>query len=294
MSKLRSVSTAFWSDPFIEGLTPQEKLLFLYLITNEKTNMIGIYETSIKKMAFETGLDIETISNALKSFESLNKLKYINNHIILLKFIKHQNFNANMKISAIRIFNNLPNYLKMKELILDETKPSESFEILSNHYQMVRKVEYELEYELEIESEQESKNCSLEGGDENLKLDEDKKSKHFIDKEYLNSENNTNGLENSNLYRKPIVPNYDDVLMHFKSAGGTDEMAKKFFDTHDSTGWFFKSSPIINFKSLANGYIQAWKKNEKKGAKNDINTQNKKSDYTDELVESYKKPQSFR
>lgn len=122
------------------------------------------------------------------------------------------------------------------------------------------------------------------------------KETHFIDKNYLFQENSTvtNGLEGSNLYRKPIVPNYDDVLMHFKTSGGTEEMARKFFDTHDSTGWFFKSSPIINFKSLANGYIQAWKKNEKKVAKNDINTQNKKSDYTEELVESYKKPQSFR
>ena len=53
MSKLRSVNTAFWSDPWVEDLTPSEKLLYIYFITNEKTNMLGIYELSIKKISFE-------------------------------------------------------------------------------------------------------------------------------------------------------------------------------------------------------------------------------------------------
>jgi len=74
MSKLRSVSTAFWSDPFIEELTPSEKLLYLYFITNEKTNMLGIYELSIKKISFETGLNKETVLKALESFERINKI----------------------------------------------------------------------------------------------------------------------------------------------------------------------------------------------------------------------------
>lgn len=153
MSKLRSVSTAFWSDTFIEELSPNEKLLFLYLITNDKTNMLGIYELSIKKMSFDTGIDKDIILKALKKFESLSKVKYVKNHIVLVNFMKHQNYNTNMKKSAIDIYNELPNELKNSELSISKDNPLEGFERLSNHYGMVSKEEVELEYEIEEEKE---------------------------------------------------------------------------------------------------------------------------------------------
>ena len=108
MSKKRSVSTAFWSDPFIEDIAPEYKLLFLYLITNEKTNMLGIYEASKRKMAFETGLSLECIKDALEVFERLGKVKHVDNYIILVNYMKHQKYNTNMKKSAIETFNQLP------------------------------------------------------------------------------------------------------------------------------------------------------------------------------------------
>lgn len=154
MAKLRSVSTAFWSDPFIEDLTPNEKLLFLYLVTNEKTNMLGIYESSIKKISFETGLTKSEVSNALKGFEKVSKVKYVNNFVILVNFMKHQNFNTNMKKSAIDIYNNLPNELKDSNLSISKLNPSEGFRTLLNHFGMVRKVEVELEIESEVELEE--------------------------------------------------------------------------------------------------------------------------------------------
>jgi len=154
MSKLRSVSTAFWSDPFIEDLTPSEKLLFLYLITNDKTNMLGIYEVSIKKISFDTGLNKEVIDKALKEFERLSKVKYVKNHIILVNFMKHQNYNTNMKKSAIDIYNDLPNELKDNDLIISKDNPIKGFESLLNHYGMVSK--YEVEDEIELEEEKEN------------------------------------------------------------------------------------------------------------------------------------------
>jgi uncharacterized phage protein (TIGR02220 family) len=155
MSKLRSVSTAFWSDPFIEDLTPSEKLLFLYLITNDKTNMLGIYEVSIKKISFDTGLNKDIIEKALKEFERLSKVKYIKNHVVLVNFMKHQNYNTNMKKSAIDIYNGLPKELKDSKLSISKDNPLEGFESLLNHYGMVSKYEVEVEEETEIEEETE-------------------------------------------------------------------------------------------------------------------------------------------
>jgi len=151
MSKLRSVSTGFWSDPFVEELTPSQKLLFLYLITNEKTNMLGIYEVSTRKMSFETGMKKDEIEKALKTFEKLRKVKYTGNYVILVNYMKHQNFNTNMKKSAIDIYNELPKELKEKKLIVSKTNPIESFESLLNHYGILPKVEVEDEEEDEEE-----------------------------------------------------------------------------------------------------------------------------------------------
>lgn len=156
MSKLRSLSTAFWSDPFIEELSPSEKLLFIYLITNEKTNMLGIYESSVKKISFETGIPSNTISEALKKFEAAKKVKYTNNFVILVNFMKHQNFNPNMMKSAIDVYNSLPNELKDNNIKVDKSDHLKGFETLLKHFGMVPK--YEVEYELEDESKKEDEN----------------------------------------------------------------------------------------------------------------------------------------
>jgi len=155
MSKLRSVNTQFWSDPWVEDLTPSEKLLYIYFITNEKTNMLGVYELSIKKISFETGIDKKTIQNALKGFERIGKVKYTNNFIVLLNYTKHQNYNTNMKKSAIDVFNNLPKELNHEDLVVDKQDVNKGFERVRKALGMVRKVEVEYETELEEEEEEE-------------------------------------------------------------------------------------------------------------------------------------------
>ena len=64
--KLRSVNTKFWDDPFIEDLPPTEKLLFLYLLTNPLANLLGIYEITVKRISYDTGLSREAVLSGLK------------------------------------------------------------------------------------------------------------------------------------------------------------------------------------------------------------------------------------
>lgn len=151
MSKLRSLNTAFWSDTWVEELEPMQKLLFIYLVTNEKTNMLGIYEASVKKISFETGIAPIVVKTYLKYFEEANKVKYIDNRVILINYMKHQNYNTNMKKSAIDTYNDLPKTLKVNGLSVDKVNPIEGFERLSKAYGIVRKVE--VEYEVKDETE---------------------------------------------------------------------------------------------------------------------------------------------
>lgn len=75
--------------------------------------------------------------------------------------------------------------------------------------------------------------------------------------------NNLNNeiLKNSNLFRQPNIPTYDQVFEYFIKNGGTEEMAKNFFNKHEGAGWFVNGSPISNFVYLANNFINNWNTN---------------------------------
>ncbi|MBX4258447.1 hypothetical protein [Clostridium estertheticum] len=47
MAKYRQIYTEFWSDTFVLELDSQEKLFYLYLLTNTKSTQCGIYELSL-------------------------------------------------------------------------------------------------------------------------------------------------------------------------------------------------------------------------------------------------------
>ena len=68
-------------------------------------------------------------------------------------------------------------------------------------------------------------------------------------------------LSKSNLFRKPKKPTYQQVAEVFFRNGGTEEMAKKFFETNEATGWFYRGSPIVKFESMIGPYISSWKAN---------------------------------
>ncbi len=72
-------------------------------------------------------------------------------------------------------------------------------------------------------------------------------------------------LSKSNLFRQPIIPIFEEVHRVFAQQGGTEEMAKKFFNGHESTGWFFKGSPITNYATMIPGFISSWNNYKKNG-----------------------------
>ena len=54
MPKKRYVNDSMRSDNRFIELSPKEKLIFSYLITNDKVSLCGIYEMPIMKMMCET------------------------------------------------------------------------------------------------------------------------------------------------------------------------------------------------------------------------------------------------
>lgn len=91
MAKQRIINTRFWDDNYISNLDPIEKLLFLYILTNTSTNICGIYEIPLKKIANETGIDKEMVIKIIERFTRDEKIFYFKGWVCIKNFIKHQN-----------------------------------------------------------------------------------------------------------------------------------------------------------------------------------------------------------
>ena len=87
-NKQRYINTRFWNDSYISELDPIEKLLFIYFLTNEHTNISGIYELPQKIIGIETGIDKSMIHKILPRLKL--KIRYINGYVVIKNFIKHQ------------------------------------------------------------------------------------------------------------------------------------------------------------------------------------------------------------
>lgn len=121
MAKQRMVNTRFWSDNWVSNLDPVEKLLFLYLLTNERTNLCGIYELPIKYMAIETGIEKEMVEKVLVRFNKDKKVFYFDGWIYLKNAQKYQNLkNESIKQGIDREISELPAEIKEKIKKLDE------------------------------------------------------------------------------------------------------------------------------------------------------------------------------
>lgn len=109
MSKQRYLDTKFWSDSYIEKLDPIEKLLFIYLMTNERTNLAGIYELPIKYMSVETGIERSMLENILSRFEKDNKIVLHDGWVRVVNAIKHQNLsNSKIQLGIEKILSEVP------------------------------------------------------------------------------------------------------------------------------------------------------------------------------------------
>lgn len=115
MSKQRYISTSFWSDDWVDSLSIHEKLLYMYLLTNECTNIAGIYKITIKRIKDDTGIPREDIISILEKFASDKKALYHKEFIIIPKWLKHQKLSekSGKLIAGVKsILKSLPDDIK--------------------------------------------------------------------------------------------------------------------------------------------------------------------------------------
>ena len=88
----RIVDTSFWTDGKVDDFSPEDKYFMLYLLTNPFSTQLGIYEISIKQVAFQMGYSIDAVKVLIDRFE--NKYGMIlfsteTNEIAIKNFLRH-------------------------------------------------------------------------------------------------------------------------------------------------------------------------------------------------------------
>ena len=97
MATYRMVKTKFWTDPYVLSLTPDEKLVFLYLLTNPQTHICGIYEISQQYISLETGVPGDSVSQALDRLCTDCKVLLVEGWVFVVNFWRHQSDNPSVQ-----------------------------------------------------------------------------------------------------------------------------------------------------------------------------------------------------
>lgn len=257
MADYSYIQTAFWNDPENEKLTPEEKLVFIYSFSNPQRTQSGIYAVSDRRIAFDTGYPIETISKVLDSLCEKGKIQYDGKVIWVVNFLKHQP-NSSPTVKT-RIAKDLRPYMnhsfieefkeKYKNLSIPYSDPIDTFPIKG------KGKENEKEEEREIEKGKKDKNIL-------------KNIMHIV--LYLNEKTGKNFHANNKATTKFIKARLEE--------GRTVEQMKKVID-HKCKEWlndpkmkkFLRPETLFNATKFES-YINEVPKKEEKGEYDGIGT----------------------
>ena len=112
--KQRLMRDTFWTDNYVEKLIPDEKLVFIYLLTNPLNNIAGIYEIRRKRIAFDTGFDVDVVDNILDRFKKDGKVLLYDEWIVIVNHIKNQALNPSILKGCRRILLELPEDMRVQ------------------------------------------------------------------------------------------------------------------------------------------------------------------------------------
>jgi len=88
--KTRIIYTKIWKDSYFNGLNDSEQKTFLYLLTNERVNICGIYELPDKEKMFDLNFNKNKLAEIKKKFQDDNKFLFIGDWVTV---INHEKYN---------------------------------------------------------------------------------------------------------------------------------------------------------------------------------------------------------
>jgi len=113
----RGFSTDYWADPFVETLSAECKLLYIYLWTNPQCNQAGLYEITLARISYETKLPVDSLPSLLKALEPKVKWYAESNLVWVKNFLKRQTKSPKFLVAAAKSLATIYNNGAVKELL---------------------------------------------------------------------------------------------------------------------------------------------------------------------------------
>lgn len=86
----RVVKTNFWKDSLVDSFSPEDKYFWLYLLTNPQTNLLGVYQISVRVMSFEMGYSTEAVYVLIDRFTNkYNLIRYVDGEVAIKNYLRH-------------------------------------------------------------------------------------------------------------------------------------------------------------------------------------------------------------
>ena len=101
MAIFRQIHTHIWKREWFLDLDPQEKLLFIYLFSNELAAIAGIYQIPLRVIAFETGLETGFIKRTLDKLQKMGKVMYGNGVLWVINLRKYNETKSPKLVACI-------------------------------------------------------------------------------------------------------------------------------------------------------------------------------------------------
>jgi hypothetical protein len=105
MGKYRPLYKKIWKDPDFEDYSPECKLIFIYLCTNDATSESGVYPISIKTITAETGLPKDIVSKIILNGSMKNILYDQERKVVFVRKLRRYNTGGNPELITKAIVN---------------------------------------------------------------------------------------------------------------------------------------------------------------------------------------------
>ena len=110
--KQLSIKTEMWADPWFVPLNREEKLLWVYLITNPVINIAGIMREDINLLAFHCSIDVDDAKAAMDKFVTDKKVLYQDNFIFVINWMEYHCYNPSVLVGAKACIADVPDWFR--------------------------------------------------------------------------------------------------------------------------------------------------------------------------------------
>lgn len=217
----RVVDTSFWTDGKVDEFSPEDKYFMLYLLTNPFTTQLGIYEVSLKQVAFQLGYSIDAVKVLIDRFETKYGMIFFSpstNEIAIKNFLRHSIIKGGAPV---------------RDCLIKEIKNVKNKELVARVFLHIKDSKNLNETVQKIITEYEEKNGSLsytnqKNNDIDIDNDIDNENENDNEVSYPVSYNDTSDdtSETPQKARKHKYGEYKHVLL-------TDEEYKKLQEEYD-------------------------------------------------------------